>query len=180
MSIAGEQDMPARASIPCPLHADGPLLGSTGSVVYQGEYLMRSLTIAGVLMLALTTGCATTHKDAMVLKGGLFGPAMSRAELNRAIAKAAAFPLGDEKNPVRVNMPPGEQAYLARLRCSDGTAPAYRRDGSLGTGVYGNILDLYSVSCATGAPAAAKVHMDMYHPDHSETRAIPGFTIVAQ
>lgn len=137
---------------------------------------MRSLSIAGVLLFALTTGCATSQDDG--LTGGLFGPAMSASKLDRAIATATAFPLGAEENPVRVYMPLGQQAYLARLRCSDGAAPAFKRDGSMGIGVYGNILDLYSVTCATGTPAAVKVHMDMYHAKHSETRPVPGFTIV--
>lgn len=140
---------------------------------------MRRMLIAAVAMMALTSGCATTRDEELTLTD-VFGPAMSPADLERAIATAAAFPLGDEKNPVRVNMPQGEQAYLARLRCSDGAAPAFARDGSVGIGVYGKILDLYSVKCAAGTPASAAVYMDMYHRDHREQRPIAGFTIVAE
>jgi hypothetical protein len=73
-------------------------------------------------------------------------------------------------------MPVGERAYLARLRCSDGNAPAFERAGSVGAGPYGKIMDLYHLKCLTGQPATASVYMDMYH-DHVEDRPVPGFTI---
>ena len=76
-------------------------------------------------------------------------------------------------------MPPGQRAYLARLRCSDGTAPAFQRRGSMGIGPYGAIVDLYDLKCAAGTPATAAVYMDMYH-DHVEDRAVPGFSIVGR
>ena len=98
------------------------------------------------------------------------------AELDAALAKAARHPLGSEDNPVRSAMPAGERAYLARLRCADGTAPAYERQGSGGAGPYGNIIDFYQVTCAGAAPV--QVVMDMYHAGYAEDRAVPGFTIV--
>ncbi|WP_260482712.1 hypothetical protein [Sphingomicrobium flavum] len=85
--------------------------------------------------------------------------------------------LGTEANPVRVNMPQGERAYLDRLRCSDGSAPAYDRDGSVGPGRDGHILDLYTVTCQGAEPATSSVYMDMYHGD-GEDRPLPNFTIV--
>ena len=83
--------------------------------------------------------------------------------------------LGTKGNPVRCSGPPGERAYLNRLRCSDGKAPKYHRIGSYGLGPYGNILDGYNVKCEEKDPVT--VFMDMYH-DHVEKEPVPGFTIV--
>ena len=103
--------------------------------------------------------------------------AMQGKQLERAIAKAEAHPLGSLENPVRAAMPQGQRAYLAQLRCSDGAAPAVQRAGNVGLGIYGNIIDHYVLRCATGAPVEASVYMDMYHPGHTEARAVPGFTM---
>lgn len=83
--------------------------------------------------------------------------------------------LGSKTNPVRCSGPPGERAYLNRLRCSDGKAPKYHRIGSYGPGPYGKIIDGYNVKCEE--KDAVTVFMDMYH-DHVEKEAVPGFTIV--
>jgi hypothetical protein len=83
--------------------------------------------------------------------------------------------LGSKENPVRCNMPRGERAYLNRLRCADGKAPAYHRIGSFGLGPYGNIIDGYNVKCEDKDPVT--VFMDMYH-EHVEKEPVPGFTIV--
>lgn len=45
-------------------------------------------------------------------------------------ASVAHHPLGGPENPVRADMPAGEQAYLARLRCADGRRPRFEREGS--------------------------------------------------
>ena len=138
------------------------------------------IAAAAAAMLSLSA-CATTTTttDDAPLRGGIFGPAMEPAEMSRMIAAAAVHPLGSEKNPVRVNMPGGERFYLERLRCANGRAPAFARSGSVGTGVYGNVIDLYDVQCPGSTPTDSAVYMDMYFPDHIETAAVPGFTIVA-
>ncbi len=100
---------------------------------------------------------------------------MEGAELDRAVRAAAAFPLGSADNPVRAEGPAGQQDYLSRLRCRDGSAPAFRRRVSGGRSPFGGIVDYYAVQC-DGDPIAAVV-MDMYHPGHREARALPGFTI---
>jgi hypothetical protein len=100
---------------------------------------------------------------------------MSGKKLAKAIAKAEKSPLGSKANPVRENMPQGQRAYLARLRCPGGDKPEVSRKGNVGLGVYRNIVDLYSVTCPGSAPV--EVYMDMYH-DGPEDRPIPGFTIV--
>jgi hypothetical protein len=103
-----------------------------------------------------------------------FGGGMKGKKLEKAIAKAEQFPLGSDKNPVRENGPTGQRAYLGKLRCADGTAPAFTRAGSVGEGVFGFIVDLYKVTCPGNDPI--DVPIDMYH-DGGETRPVPGFTI---
>lgn len=121
-------------------------------------------------------GCASGGDDAsdfVSMMGGV-GP----AEAARVASRLADKPLGGADNPVRAHMPPGQRAYLSRLRCSDSRAPTYERIGSMGAGPYGSIVDAYQVNCAGASPASSVVHMDMYHPGHVEAAAVPGFTIV--
>jgi len=92
-------------------------------------------------------------------------------------AVAPSANLGTNANPIRVDMPAGERAYLQRLRCSDGAAPAFERLGSAGGARDGHILDIYVVHCAAGEPRTAQLWMDMYHPAHDETGAPAGFTL---
>lgn len=121
-----------------------------------------------------------TADEAKILEAMLSGMSpLNKSDLAKQIEKAAQFPLGSKDNPVRVEQPAGERAYLARLRCADDTPPGYRRLGSIGGGPYGTILDLYEVNCDSSAPATAEVIMDMYHKGHIERRPVPGFTIVA-
>ena len=49
---------------------------------------------------------------------------------------ASANVLGSRKVPVRADNPNGEQVYLKRLRCPDGIAPDFGRQGSMGSGGY--------------------------------------------
>lgn len=99
------------------------------------------------------------------------------AALDRAIAAAAAHPLGARENPVRAAGPGGQRAYLSRLRCANGAAPRFERIGNFGVGVYGNIIDGYEVTCEGSQAFQVTIHMDMYHRGHVEPRAVPGFTI---
>ena len=69
------------------------------------------------------------------------GQGVSDAELDRAVAEAAAFPLGSMKNPVRVGGPEGEHRYIARLRCADGSLPKVGMRGSAGVGAFGTIVE---------------------------------------
>ena len=144
---------------------------------------MRSLLVSA-LVLALA-GCATTAEpDGSALGSDeladmfINGGRMRGAALETRIAEALKHPLGTKENPVRVDMPPGQRAYLSRLRCSDGKAPQFGRVGNFGPGIYNSIIDGYDVRCLTGTPAQSMIYMDMYHPEHNETAAPPGFTIV--
>ncbi|WP_309622242.1 hypothetical protein [Novosphingobium sp.] len=96
-------------------------------------------------------------------------------ELDAAIATAEAHPLGSEANPVRVTAPQGQRAYLSRQRCSNGKAPTFFRRGNVGEGPFGNIVDLYIVTCDGAEPAESMVYMDMYHGGFMEKRPLPGF-----
>lgn len=86
--------------------------------------------------------------------------------------------LGSEANPVRADMPPGEQAYLNRLRCSDGRPPVFSRIGSMGIQHSRHVIDGFDVVCTSGQPAKTTIYIDMYHPGHVETQPVEGFTIV--
>jgi hypothetical protein len=134
--------------------------------------LLIGLALCGAL--AAAAGAQERPNAGRDLMREIGEPGLEGKELAEAIAKAERHPLGSRANPVRENMPAGEIAYLRRLRCKDGKAPAHERVGNVGPGVYGNIVDLYKVTCP-GA-AATEVYMDMYH-DGPENRAIPGFTI---
>ncbi len=96
------------------------------------------------------------------------------ADRDPVIAAAAAFPLGSMENPVRVGGPGGERAYLARLRCADGSAPRLGARSDKGEGAFGSLVAAYRLQC--GASAADLV-IDMYHEEHVENRAPPGFAI---
>lgn len=139
--------------------------------------------LAATLGACATTAGRTTAGTAMPQRAGnaammeaLGMTMMKGGALRAAIAAADAHPLGSARNPVRADAPEGQRAYLARLRCADGSRPDFTRTGNLGPGVFDTIVDAYRVTCAGQAPV--EVVMDMYHR-HVETRPVPGFTIVA-
>ncbi len=88
--------------------------------------------------------------------------------------------LGSKNNPIKVYMPMGEHNYLRRLRCKNGVAPDYYRIGNVGVGVFGNIVDLYSVTCVGSEPAKSNIYMDMYFPKHIEKNAPNGFILITE
>lgn len=104
-------------------------------------------------------------------------PALTRDQVAAIARSANVHPLGSLQNPVRANNPNGQRLYLSRLVCPNGDRPRFERDGNLGPGIYGTIIDQYNVACS-GQPAR-KIMMDMYH-DWSENRPVPGFTIKAE
>lgn len=96
-------------------------------------------------------------------------------EMDARIASAEAHPLGSLDNPVRAEAPSGRRAYLERLLCANGSIPQFAHAGDIGTGVFGNIVDRYEVTCPGSAPAWSDVYMDMYFVGHVENRPVPGF-----
>lgn len=137
---------------------------------------MIVLALAGAAMFAVSPARAQGHKknEARDMMRS-FGGGLTGKELEAAIAEAEKSPLGSKENPVRENQPEGQHRYLSRLRCADGSRPAFDRAGNVGEGVFGYIVDLYQVTCK--GQSAVEVYIDMYH-DGPENRPIPGFTIV--
>ena len=104
---------------------------------------MRILIFAAALVLAAPAaaqelGARTRSPESILSELGL---APDQDDLAAAIAAADAHPLGTAENPVRVGGPPGERAYIARLRCADGAAPRIGKRGSAGVGAFGTIVD---------------------------------------
>jgi hypothetical protein len=106
-----------------------------------------------------------------------FGLGPDQDDLREALAAASAHPLGTMENPVRVGGPEGERAYIARLRCADGTPPQVGQRANAGVGAFGTIVDVYPLDCGASAPGRFELVMDMYHEEHRETRAPAGFTL---
>jgi hypothetical protein len=134
-----------------------------------------------LLIAALLTGCqSTTPAPAAATPSTAYGTSMATA--------------------VEVCKPPGERAYLARLRCADGNPPTFSRRGSgpsrstpkspadeqkMLDQMYAeiapgdpdfHIVDYYEVTCGS---KTTTVVMDMYHCKAAPpAQAPPGFTIV--
>lgn len=106
------------------------------------------------------------------------GMGVSDAELERAVNAASAHPLGTADNPVRVGGPEGQRAYMARLRCADGTSPRVSLRQSAGVGAFGTIVDAYTLDCGEAEPGSFRLVMDMYHDGYREDRAPTGFAIL--
>lgn len=87
--------------------------------------------------------------------------------------------LGSSQNPVKCDMPAGEQQYLQRLRGPDGQPVRYQRLGNAGRGAFGHIADLYLVESQDGT-IRREVFLDMYFPGHRETQPVPGFFFADQ
>jgi hypothetical protein len=105
-----------------------------------------------------------------------FGSGSSDDELDRAIAAAEAHPLGSLENPVRVAGPDGENAYLARLRCTDRSVPKIVAKAPGGPDAYGSMADMVSLDCGVAAPGKRTLAIDIYHEEHIEKRPPAGFT----
>lgn len=104
-----------------------------------------------------------------------FGQGSSDEEMARAIAAADAYPLGTVQNPIRVAGPNGARAYLARLRCTDGTAPKIGGETPGAIGAFGTLTTLFPVTCGSGP--GAPLAFDFYQEEYRETRAAPGFSL---
>jgi hypothetical protein len=108
------------------------------------------------------------------------GAAPSRQQVAQAVERARSHPLGTAANPVRVSGPGGERAYIARLRCGDGSSPRVGQRHNDGVGAFGTIVDVWPLDCGDAAPGRFQLIMDMYHDDHEETGAPAGFTLTGE
>ena len=116
-------------------------------------------------------GERTTSPETMV---GQMDRSSPEDEMRALVAAADAHPLGSVRNPIRVGGPDGERAYLARLRCADGTAPRSGARRDAGVGAFGSVVGAVAVNCGD---AAVPLVFDIYHAEHVETRAPAGFTL---
>jgi hypothetical protein len=91
------------------------------------------------------------------------GEGTSDAALEAAVAAAAAFPLGSLQNPVRVGGPEGELAYVARLRCADGSPPKLGPKRPGGVGAFGSLVEAFPLDCGVAAPGRLDLIIDMYN-----------------
>ena len=116
-----------------------------------------------------------TGKPEQLFSG--IGDGNSEDALAQEIAAASAHPLGSLLNPVRVGGPEGERAYIARLRCADGTRPKVgpRADGEVGG--FGSLVSVYPLDCGAVAPGRTALMRDPYHEEHREDRAPAGLAI---
>ena len=105
------------------------------------------------------------------------GEGTGDAALEQEIAAAAAHPLGTLANPVRVGGPEGARAYIARLRCGDGSALKVGSRSEGGIGAYGTVTERYTLDCGAAAPGRVDVVLDVYHEEHRENRAPLGLSI---
>jgi hypothetical protein len=126
---------------------------------------------------AQKVGARTSSPDQVLGQGAALDP---MAEAEQIAAAAAAHPLGTEKNPVRVGGPEGARAYIARLRCADGSTPQVGARSSGGVGAYGTLTERYPLDCGAAAPGRVALAFDFYHEEHVETRAAPGFAFAAR
>lgn len=139
---------------------------------------MRSLLLAALVFFpaapaaAQRLGARTQSPEQMVAQ---LNPASPEEEMRALVAAADAHPLGTLANPVRVGGPEGERAYLARLRCADGSAPRIGARHEAGIGAFGSVVGAYEIGCGAGA---GRIVFDMYHEEHVETRAPEGFTLL--
>ncbi|HEX8308893.1 MAG TPA: hypothetical protein VF645_10810 [Allosphingosinicella sp.] len=119
-------------------------------------------------------GARTSSPDQVL---GAESAADPMAEAEQIAAAAAAYPLGTEKNPVRVGGPEGARAYIARLRCADGSSPQVGQRSSGGVGAYGTLTERFALDCGTAAPGRVALAFDFYHQEHVETRPAAGFIV---
>ena len=142
---------------------------------------MRHLLLAAALLPALALAQAPREQSPApreILEA--VGSGNTDAALAEAIAAARAHPLGSVHNPIRVAGPDGERAYLARLRCADGRAPAIGTRAPAGIGAYGSLVDSYPLDCGAAAPGKVSLVMDKYHEENPESGAPAGFRIEAR
>lgn len=137
---------------------------------------MKRVQAAVFSFFLFTSNLAAQEVNSFAKMTNDFGAAgLTGKKLKAAIDQAASRPLGSVDNPVRADGPPGQRAYLSRLRCADGLAPVFNREGNIGPGVFGYFVDKYVVTCGG---QQHDVFMDMYHL-HVEHMPVPGFSIDA-
>jgi hypothetical protein len=140
-------------------------------------HLLPTLAAAALLAApaaAQKLGARTASPDQVLGQAEALDP---MAEAERIAAAAAAHPLGTLENPLRVGGPQGARAYIARLRCADGSRPQVGLRSTGGVGAYGTLTERYPLDCGGAAPGRVALAFDFYHEEHVENRPAPGFAI---
>jgi hypothetical protein len=139
--------------------------------------ILAATSLASAPAAAQKLGARTSTPDQML---GQATPLDPMAEAEQIAAAASVHPLGTEKNPLRVGGPEGARAYIARLRCADGSRPQVGARSSGGVGAYGTLTERYPLDCGGVAPGRVALAFDFYHAEHVETRPAPGFALDAR
>lgn len=139
--------------------------------------MRKACFLIAAAAIAATAASAKPPREQSPTPINLFAEIGAGVSDDAAVMAAAAHPLGTLKNPVRVGGPKGERAYLARLRCADGSAPQVGARASAGVGAFGSVTNAYALDCGGAAPGKIDVVMDLYHDEHAENRAPDGLTI---
>jgi hypothetical protein len=141
---------------------------------------MRIPTFLFALVLVASPAAAQKLGARTATPGQVLGDqaaADPEAEAEQIAAAAARHPLGSLENPVRVGGPKGARAYIARLRCADGSRPKPGPHATGGVGAYGTVTERYPLDCGAAAPGRSALVVDYYHEEHVETRPAAGFAI---
>ncbi|HYD36099.1 MAG TPA: hypothetical protein VEA60_00705 [Allosphingosinicella sp.] len=144
---------------------------------------MRLLLFLSAAALLAVPAAAQKPGDRTATPGQMLGDLGSPdpiAEAEAIAAAAAAHPLGTPANPVRVGGPEGARAYIARLRCADGSRPRVGARSSGAVGAYGTLTERYPLDCGGAQPGRVALAFDLYHEEHVETRAPAGFALDAR
>jgi hypothetical protein len=139
--------------------------------------LLAAAALIAAPAAAQKLGARTSAPDEVLGQEAALDPL---AEAEQIAAAAAAFPFGTEKNPVRVGGPEGARAYIARLRCADGSSPQVGSRSTGGVGPYGALTERYPLDCGGAAPGRVVLAFDFYHEEHEETQAVPGFSLAGR
>jgi hypothetical protein len=139
--------------------------------------MIKILFLFAALAVIAVPASAKPPREQLPTPVNLFAEIGAGVADDSAVMAAASQPLGTIRNPVRVGGPQGERAYLARLRCADGSAPLVGARASAGVGAFGSVTSAYPLDCGGAAPGKLQIVMDMYHDDHRENRAPSGLTI---
>src|SRR5688572_16113526 len=110
----------------------------------------------------------TTSGKAAATAEKALAPVKPPAGVNPRLTSDDADYGHSKQKPIKVGSkdfaggPAAERAYLDTLRDEAGKPVTYQRQGSVGAGPDGNVLDAYEVTTSTGR--ALTLYIDMYHP----------------
>jgi hypothetical protein len=136
--------------------------------------LLAAAALLAAPAAAQKLGARTATPDQVLGQQAALDPV---AEAEQIAIAASAHPLGTVANPIRVGGPEGARAYIARLRCADGSRPRVSARSTGAVGPYGTFTELYPVDCGAAAPGRVALAFDLYHEEHEETRPAPGFAV---